>query len=155
TIDAGERRDPPRSAAARRREPGTGRTPWTWSAAADAATRGLLVVGGLAVGREIEALALDFRRHAETDDQVDDLVEDQAADAAPADRDEDAADLRPHLGAHGHAFGIADAAERPGDQDAGADRADDAADAVDAEHVEAVVVADRRLHHRHEDVAED
>jgi hypothetical protein len=39
-------------------------------------------------------------------------------------------------------------------QDAGADRADDAAHAVDAEHIERVVIAERVLHGRAEEVAD-
>ena len=70
-----------------------------------------------------------------------------------SERDEHALDLRDDLrrsaGVAGGEIGgrvvdDAGAAERRVDEDAGAERADDAADAVDAEDVEAVVVADAR-----------
>ena len=74
--------------------------------------------------------------------------------AAPDDRHADGEELDPHLAGNGEIL-RAGAAERRGGQDAGAERADDAADAVDAEDIEAVVVAHGRLHHRDEEVADD
>src|SRR3546814_9217477 len=58
------------------------------------------------------------------------------------------------LAAHGHAFGIADAAQRRSRKNAGADGADNAADTVHAEDIGRVVIAELVLHDRHEEVAE-
>ena len=52
----------------------------------------------------------------------------------------------PDLACHGDTFAITNAAEGSAGKDAGSDRADDPADSVDPEDVEAVVVTHCRLH---------
>src|SRR5258706_554871 len=100
--------------------------------------------------------------HAQANDDVDDLVEDRRTDARPHQRGADAPDLGDHLRREvvirdlaGGVIHDARAAEGRIHQDAGAERADDAADAVDAEHVERVVIAERILHHGAEEQADD
>ena len=57
--------------------------------------QGLRVVSRFAVRGEVETFTLGVGCGAQSDDQVDDLVEDRAADAGPQQGDEDALDLRP------------------------------------------------------------
>jgi hypothetical protein len=110
---------------------------------------------------DVEAFAFGLDIGAQADDHVDDLVEDRRADARYHQRGADAPALRDHLGDQivvrdlaGGVIHDARAAEGRIHQDAGAERADDAAGAVDAEHVERVVVAERVLHHGAEEQAD-
>src|SRR6266446_5397659 len=112
------------------------------------------IVSALRVLGDVETFALHLNAGAQADDDIDDLVEDRRADARPHQRGADAPGLRSHLTDEIVVRDLADgvvhdpgAAERRVHQDAGAERADDAADAVDAEHVERVVVAERVLDH--------
>src|SRR5215216_5366197 len=122
----------------------------------------LHVVGALGVLGDVEAFTLGFDVDAQTDDDVDHLVKDRRTDARPHQRGTDAPELRDHLGGEvvfaDLARGVvhhAGTAERRIYQDAGAERADDAADAVDAEHVERVVIAEGVLDHGAEEQADD
>src|SRR5579862_3144921 len=111
------------------------------------------VVGALAVIADVETLAFLFDGGTQANDQIDDLVEDRRADAGPDQRRQHRLALRNHLGDQIVGAGVvasdvgvvgdADATERGIDQDAGAERTDDAADAMHAEHVERVVIAER------------
>src|SRR5258705_1412544 len=112
------------------------------------------VVGAFGVLGDVEALAFYLNRGTQADDDIDDLVEDRRTDARPYQRRADAPGLRDHLRREvvvgdlaGGVIHDARATEGRIHQDAGAERADDAADAVDAEHVERVVVAERVLDH--------
>src|SRR5882724_2337218 len=114
--------------------------------------RTLHIVGALGVLGDVEAFTFGLDIGTQADDDVDDLVEDRRADARPHQRGADAPALRNHLRSEvvvgdlaGGVVHDAGATERRIHQDAGAERADDAADAVDAEHVERVVIADRVL----------
>src|SRR5260221_6124947 len=122
----------------------------------------LHVVSALRVLGDIEAFTLGLDVDAQADDDVDHLVEDRRTDARPHQRGGNAPALRDHLSSEvvvrdlaGGVVHDARAAEGRIHQDAGAERADDAADAVDAEHVERVVIADRILHHGAEEQADD
>ncbi len=96
-----------------------------------------------AVEVDVETLDLDLLGDPQTDDHVDDLEDDERARRRPDDGREDAVELvqtwpalpssRPGL-----------AADRLDGEDAGQDRADEAADGVDAEGVERVVIAEAR-----------
>src|ERR1700743_3105545 len=100
----------------------------------------LHVVSALAVLGDIETLALFLDGRTQADDHVDDLVEDRRTDARPEQRRTNRLALRDHLRDEVVGAGIvagdvgvvgdADATERRVDEDAGAERADDAADAV-------------------------
>src|SRR6516162_7408590 len=59
-------------------------------------------MNGLAVQREIETLALHLVAHAQPDEDVDDLEDDQRHDGVVDEDDDDAFDLVDHL--HGVAF---------------------------------------------------
>ncbi|ENN84882.1 hypothetical protein RHSP_42204 [Rhizobium freirei PRF 81] len=113
-----------------------------------------IVVGGFAVRGEVEAFALGFRSDTQADDDIDDLVEDRRADAAPQDGGDDGGQLHRDLAAHGDAIGVADAAERGAGEDAGCDGSEDTADAVYAEDVGRIVIAELVLHDRDEEVAQ-
>src|SRR4051812_37743117 len=100
------------------------------------------IVGALRVLGDVETFAFGLDIGTQADNDVDDLVEDRRADARPHQRGGDAPDLRDHLRAEvvisdlaGDVVHDAGAAERGIHQDAGANRADDSADAMDAEHV--------------------
>src|SRR5580704_5413126 len=99
---------------------------------------------GLAVQRDVETLALDVDGDAQANDEVDDLEDDQRDDGVISDDDGDALDLVEHLGgiALDEAGGSAVLLDR---EHAGEDRARGAADAVDAEAVERVVIAEHVL----------
>src|SRR6266704_1000285 len=119
------------------------------------------VVSALGVLGDVETLALHLNASPQPDDNIDDLVKDRRADARPHQRGADAPGLRSHLTDEIVVRDLADgvvhdpgAAERRIHQDAGAERADDAADAMDAEHVERVVVAERVLDHGAEEQAD-
>src|SRR5215217_2938606 len=94
--------------------------------------RCLLALHCFAVQREVEALALDLFFDAQSDDDVDHLEDDQADDRAVDEHDHDALDLVDELSrvAFEQAGGSAILLDRehPGQQ-----RADDAADRMDAE----------------------
>src|SRR5690554_6315403 len=92
--------------------------------AASARPYGLGVVSHLAVGTDIEPGVFGLFRRPQTDNGIDDLVENGRDDTAPDDGDEHGHDLGPDLACHSDTFGIADAAERRGGKDAGADGAD-------------------------------
>ena len=87
-----------------------------------------------AVQRQVEALAFVFFVDAQADHQVDDLEDRRRGDGAPKDGEEDALALNPQLAgiSFQHAGGAADGLDR---ENPGQQRADDAADAVDAEAV--------------------
>src|ERR1700712_400692 len=119
------------------------------------------VVSALRVLGDIEAFTFGLDVDAQADDDVDHLVEDRRTDARPHQRGADAPGLRDHLGSEVVVRDLADrvghdarAAEGRIHQDAGAERADDAADAVDAEHIERVVIAERVLDHGAEEQAD-
>src|SRR5712675_1700748 len=119
------------------------------------------VVSALRMLGDIEAFTLGLDVDAQADDDVDHLVEDRRTDARPHQRGADAPGLRDHLGSEvvvrdlaGGVVHDARAAEGRIHQDAGAERADDAADAVDTEHIERVVIAERILHHGAEEQAD-
>src|SRR5258705_1632282 len=121
----------------------------------------LHVVGALGVLGDVETFPLHLNGGAQADDDIDDLVEDRRTDARPHQRGADAPGLRDHLRREvvvgdlaGGVIHDARATEGRIHQDAGAERADDAADAVDAEHVEGVVVAERVLDHGAEEQAD-
>src|SRR5258708_33626032 len=122
----------------------------------------LHVVSALRVLGDVEAFTLGLDVDAQADDDIDDLVEDRRTDARPHQRGADAPGLRDHLGSEVVVRDLADgvvhdarAAEGRIHQDAGAERADDAADAVAAEHVGRLVLAERILHHGAEREAND
>src|SRR4051794_39555707 len=79
---------------------------------------GLVVVGALAVVREVEAFALLVLRDAQADDQIGDLVEHHGADAGPDQGDHHGDDLGPALAADG-VLADAVAAERGRRDDTG------------------------------------
>src|SRR5437667_4676499 len=111
------------------------------AASFEAASReNLHVVGALRVLGDVEAFAFGLDIGTQADDDIDDLVEDRRADARPHQRGADAPALRDHLRSEvvvgdlaGGVVHDAGAAERRVHQDPGAERADNAADAVDAE----------------------
>src|SRR5690606_22915522 len=109
----------------------------------------LCVIGRLAMRGEVETLALVFLARPEPDEGVHRLVEDVRTDAAPQDGDGDRRDLDDDLREDREIL-AARAAERRRGEDARADGADDSADAVHAEDVEAVVIAEAVLHDRDE-----
>src|SRR5215471_13736716 len=86
----------------------------------------------------VETLALLFLGDAQADRPVDDFENDKTAGAAHDERRGDGADLDQHV-----RIGLADLLDV---EHSGQYRADDAADAVHAEGVERVVVAERSLH---------
>src|SRR5713226_8161499 len=123
--------------------------------------RDLHVVGALRVLGDVETFPLHLDGGAQADDDIDYLVEDRRTDARPHQRGADAPDLRGHLRDEivvadlaGGVVHDAGAAERRIHQDTGAERADDTADAVDAEYVERVVVAERVPDHGAEEQAD-
>src|SRR5690606_32890811 len=91
------------------------------------------VVALLVVQREIEAFLLALGADPKPDQGIDRLEDHEAHDAAVDDRHHDAERLEPDLLEDGDAVLEARAAEARVDEDARQDRADDAADAVDAE----------------------
>ena len=110
----------------------------------------------LPLGQRVEAFALDVFRHPQPDGQVDQLVGDERDHARPDDRGADAPELRDHLRAHvevtdlvRHIVVDAGATDRGIGEYPSEDRAEYAADAVHAEHVERVVVAEHALQARH------
>src|SRR3546814_5691743 len=103
-----------------------------------------VVVGALAVFAEVEPVALGFLGHPEAGKRRGDEDRDRGADSRPDDRRGDGRDLDDKLGADAEVV-AAGAAEPRRIDDAGADRADHAAAAVDAERVERVVIAKLRL----------
>ena len=108
----------------------------------------------LAVQGEIETVALDFVGDPQADRHVDDLQDDQRDDRVIDDDRADADQLIDDLARV--AFDQAGVAAVLVDREhAGQDRADDAADAVDAEAVERVVIAERVLEARSRRVAAD
>src|SRR6185369_4402209 len=112
-----------------------------------------VVVRGLAVRRDVEAFALVLFADTQPDRQVDQLVGDERDDSRPDDRHEHRLQLDPDLVEDAHRADRAGhpvrdlprAAEQLGVEDAGEQRADDAADAMDAEDVERVVGAEHAL----------
>src|SRR6185436_17431474 len=123
---------------------------------------GLQAVAALAVLDGVQAFGLVLFRGTQADDQVDDLVTDERDRARPEQGHADSPQLRLHLGKRTRV------APRPGDvvvdagpaelgvvEHAGEDRTEDAADAVDAEDVERVIVAEGRLELGHREQADD
>src|SRR4030081_3671043 len=85
----------------------------------------------------IETFALLFFRYAQADDHIDDLEADEAADAADNERGDDGAELHQEI-----RVGSADFLDV---ENTGQQSADDAANAVNAECIERVVVAEGLL----------
>ena len=104
-----------------------------------APSRDLERVAALLVFGEIETRGLGLFVDAESDDGVGELEQYEACAAGPSRRDEGRSELRADLRADGSVE--AQAAEGRRAEDARKHGADEAADAVDAEYVEAVVVA--------------
>src|SRR5688572_4385673 len=102
------------------------------------------LLDSFAMQREIQSVALDLLGHAQPDSDVDHLEDDRGADAAERHGHEDALDLDPHL--RGIAVDQADrsvaALDQHGREHAGQQRADGAANAMDAEGIERVVIAE-------------
>src|SRR6185295_16486002 len=95
---------------------------------------------------DIEALDLDLPGHPEADNGVDDLEDDEGGDAGPDDRGQRSDKLHPDLGRVAvDEARLPLAAHRRDREHACQDSADEAADAVDAERVERVIVAEARL----------
>src|SRR6266508_2287362 len=94
--------------------------------------------------REIEAFALRFFGDAQTDDEVDDLEDDCGSDAAEHHGHYDALDLDPDLArvAVDEADRRIAALDRHGGEHAGQQRTDGAADAMHAEGIQRVVIAE-------------
>jgi len=103
---------------------------------------------------DVETFVLDFLADPETGDQLGDEDGDGSTNRSPDQRNHDSLDLDPHLGAHVDRTVTRTTEARLVD-DAGDDGADDAANAVDAESVERVVVTKSRLNLRDEDEADD
>src|SRR3546814_3545383 len=101
---------------------------------------------------EVGAGALDLCRAAPAGDRLGDREGDGRADRRPGDRDGDRLDLNPELAAQ-RIVDAAGTAERGQHGDRGEHRADQAADAVDAEYVERIVEAELRLLDNHEPAA--
>ena len=113
------------------------------------------VVGGFAVLGVVEAFDLGFFRDAEAAaDDFGDAEGDGGCGTAPEDGDDDGFGLDPELGTDGAGF-AALAAEGFRAEDAGEEGTDDAADTVDAEDVERVVVTEGVLEFGGAEVAED
>src|SRR5208282_2027985 len=108
--------------------------------AAPEVTTGGTLLNGFAVQRQIEAVALDLFLDAQAHDQIDRLEDDERDDGVIDQDDDDALRLVQHLEpiALDRARGAAVFLDG---EDAGQERADDAAHRVDAEGVERVVVA--------------
>ena len=87
------------------------------------------------MARCIETFALVFFFYAQPDRQIDQLEEDEADRAGPADGHENTERLSRNLATHVVAVDT-DAAQSGRDEDTGADSADDAANTMNAEHVE-------------------
>src|SRR5438093_4768828 len=85
----------------------------------------------------VETFAFFFLRHAQADDYIDHLEDDEAADTADNERRGHGAELHQHVRV-GAAY-ILDV------ENAGQQGPDDAADAVDSEGIERVVVAESPL----------
>src|SRR5215469_9646771 len=100
-----------------------------------------LLLNRLAVQRQIEAVAFDLFGHAQSDRQIDDLQDDQRHDDVISEDDADADALIEHLApiALKGACGVAVSFDRKDTGEYGAGRA---ADAVHAESVERVIVAE-------------
>src|SRR5271168_1463263 len=98
----------------------------------------------LAVQRNVETLAFDVCGDAQTDGNVDDLEDDERDDDVINDDDGNALDLVEHLAriAFEQAGGPAILFDR---EHAGEDRTRGTADAVDAEAVERIVIAEHVL----------
>src|SRR5262249_43897006 len=112
------------------------------------------LLNGLAVQREIETFALHLFRHAQADEDIDYLQDDERDDGAVDDDDGDAQDLIGDLAGivleeAGGAAILLDG------KHAGQDRADHAPDRMHAEAVERVVVAEHALETGCTPVAED
>src|SRR5260221_10561672 len=82
---------------------------------------------------DVQALALLIGAHPQSDGQVDHLEDDQAGDEAVDQRGADAPQLRGHRTVH--------AADLPAHQRPGQQGADDAADTVDPEGIQRIVIA--------------
>ena len=96
------------------------------------------LVGDLAVDREVEPDLFLVRRHAQAEDELDDLDDHERRDRRVGDRRADGDELGDQLA--GVAVDQArEGVDRGRREDAGRDRAERAADAVDGEDVERVV----------------
>src|SRR5262249_5840383 len=102
------------------------------------------LLDGFAVQREVEAFAFDLFADPQTDEEVHDLEQDQRNDGVIDEHGDDADALVDELldVAIERAGGSAVLLDR---EDAGEQRADDAADRVHAERVERVIVAEHVL----------
>src|SRR3546814_2943081 len=122
-----------------RRPPGSTRTDTLFPY-----TTALPILGAFAVLAEIEPFAFDLRRDAQPGEPSGDSDRDRGADRCPDDRRHHRLKLDPDLRADPHRA-IARPAKDGGVDDAGADRADHAADAVDTERIERIVIAEPRF----------
>src|SRR5277367_5539572 len=111
-------------------------------------------VNDFAVQGEIEAVALDFVRDAEADDRLDDGEDDEGDDRVVNDDSDDADALVDDLAgvALQEAGGAAILLDR---QHPGQERADHSANAVDAEAIKRVVIAEHVLEASRAPVAAD
>src|SRR6185312_10500529 len=118
-----------------------------WGAPEEPQRRRKRLFDALAVQAEVEALALLLLGDAKAHDHVDHLEQDEAANAAD--------DQRRRHGAELHEEVAVGAADRLDVERTGEERPDDAADAVHAEGVERIVVAQRALDRRRGEEADD
>src|SRR5690606_40224523 len=95
---------------------------------------------------EVEAFDLRGLVDPQTHQGLHDHQDHEGGDGAPDDGRDDAVDLQGHL-RHVAFEEASRSADRLDREDACQNGPDDAADAVDAEYVEAVVIAQRPLHH--------
>ncbi|AAW77739.1 PilL protein [Xanthomonas oryzae pv. oryzae KACC 10331] len=102
------------------------------------------LVRGFAVRGDVQALALGFFAHAQAEYQLGDHKPHHRHHADPADRDSDAQRLDADL-MNDVVIAALLAAQRGSREHAGQDRADDAAQAMHAEHVQAVVGTEQAL----------
>src|SRR6267142_163405 len=122
----------------------------------------LVVVGLLAVIGEVETLFLRFVAGADADGELQDQQDHERHAARPDQGDDDVPQLRDDLRSGveiadlvGDVVVHARAAELRVDEGARTERADDPADAVHAEGIEGVVIAQHLLHRGHGEEADD
>ena len=114
---------------------------------------------------DVEAFAFLFDGDTQADDEIDELEEDCRTDARPEKREDHGLALDPELAAEG--VGTFDDGARRGDvisdacsaetlvdKDAGGKRAENSANAVDAEDIERVVITEGVLDRRAEEEAD-
>ena len=102
-------------------------------------------VAALVVLGEVQTLGLFLFADAQPDDDIDHLEDDEAHDRGVDQGHQDALALDHDLAGDGHALGQAGTAQALGGEDAGQHGADDTADAMHAEDVQGVVIAEHAL----------